>query len=645
MENEWNNVNNLHDIRDVTKLWIPLNAEDSLNLENAWRRNKECSQQIEIDAKCRPPTFETLMKQEKVSVMKGSYKAYLKDDYGYLSPYFWTNERERWMVMRGEWIYEIPKSPPSLYFMEIKSDPSQEYFYQPVPSMFITSLKSYAGYLKLSHGCPTKFNDFETNYSDLLFVVHGIGHHKGEEDIVQNGYDENEKNEVLSFYNRINCDRRLGKNHDAFLQFESATYQYAMDFYKNGNKTLLAQVLEQFDKNFGKRIIWNNETTTKMIEPNEKIPHRLDFDISKTEYSDLKHMEAGIERKFSWWTKELLLSHLSYWNRPEVIALMTNIIYNFDTIPSCNNTVSPYIRRHLNLRLSWNEWFKQFFTYKIMRWIAAFGIGYLVFCITYAFFDKSGRLAGYISLSVVLTALWLSWSYISKHYYFYEVLWVSWICFYRICQTSATGMLIYYAWIKSEGIRQNYTVFIFSTILPFIFGALLWYLNFSIILSYIIIPTLAVITIIWPFLIRQLIQIYACFAVVVGLWCLTDPGEISRIALLFGAPEEYVFAIYIVVFIPAILNLLITETQPNIDMLFRFIYNFVFTLLALTAIKAAYIELAALSRNYELDCRNPTENGRCLEYLLYNTETKLTGPSKTTLSAISDFISPFLHGT
>uniref|UniRef100_A0A914YF07 DDHD domain-containing protein n=1 Tax=Panagrolaimus superbus TaxID=310955 RepID=A0A914YF07_9BILA len=625
-----------------------------------------------------------------------------------------------------------------------------EYYYQPVPSLLIASLKSYAGYLKLSNGCPTKFNDFETDYSDLLFVVHGIGHHKGEEDIVQNGYDirkgfaqyikkfhpdsklpmiipvawrhnltlndhmiletpflkfpfgkeiglvfndifyyikgykeviedslisnlrikydkflkrnpnfngrisilahslgsvitfevlqnkykslpfnvhnifligsplarflasdgqekinqfkknpwiangrlfnilhsldpvshrlevlfnedykyvepselylynefrrhyfrkmeisENERKEVISFYNRINCDRRLGKNHDAFLQFESATYQYAMDFYKNGNKTVLAQVLEQFDKNFGKRIIWNNETTKKMIEPNEKVPHRLDFDISKTEYSDLQHMEVAIERKFAGWTKELLLSHLSYWSRPEVIALMTNIIYNFDTIPSCNNTVSPYIRQYI-LRLSWSEWFQQFFTFKIMRWIAAFGIAYLIFCVIYAFFDKSG---------------------------------------------------------------------------------------------------LAGITSIWPFLTRQLIQIYASFAVIVGLWCLTDPGDISRIAILFNAPDEYVFAIYIIVFIPAILNLLITENQANIDMLFRFIYNFVFTLLALTAIKAAYIELAALSRNYELDCRNPTENGRCLEYVLYNTETKLAGPAKTTLSAISDFFSPFLHGT
>uniref|UniRef100_A0A914PA57 Uncharacterized protein n=1 Tax=Panagrolaimus davidi TaxID=227884 RepID=A0A914PA57_9BILA len=379
-----------------------------------------------------------------------------------------------------------------------------------------------------------------------------------------------------------------------------------------------------------------------MLEPNERIPNRLDYDLSKTEYSDIQHMEVAIEKKFAFWTKELLLSHMSYWSRPEVIALITNIIYNFDTIPSCNNTISPYIRQYIHL--SWSEWFKQWFTFKTMRWIAAFVFGYSIFCIIYALFVKFGRLPGYISLSAVLTTLWLSWTWISKYYYFFEVLWVGWLIFYRIIQFSGTVMLFYYAWIKSEPIRNNYFILISSFLIPFAFGILL--LNwFSATLLYFIIPTIAVIIAVFPFLTHRLLQIYACFTVAAGLWCLTDPGDIGKIAILFNAPDEYVFAIHIIVFIPAILNFLITENHANIDMLFRFIYNFVLTLLALTAIKMAYIELAAISRNYELDCRNPTENGRCMEYVLYNSETKHAGPAKTTLSVISDFISPFLQRT
>ena len=53
----------------------------------------------------------------------------------------------------------------------------------------IGSLGGYAKHLKLYNGRPKNFNDFETSYSHLVFVVHGIGHHKGEEDIVQNGYE------------------------------------------------------------------------------------------------------------------------------------------------------------------------------------------------------------------------------------------------------------------------------------------------------------------------------------------------------------------------------------------------------------------------------------------------------------------------
>jgi hypothetical protein len=280
------------------------------------------------------------------------------------------------------------------------------------------------------------------------------------------------------------------------------------------------------------------------------------------------------------------------------------------------------------------------FTLKSMRWILAFILVFFVFSTIYTLFEKYGRLAGYISLSIALTILWILWSKMSI-FYFYEILWDLWYCFYRVFQFFAIGMLGYYAWIKCEPIRDNKVIFTCTILIPLFFGILLWNW-FSRTLFYFVIAIVVIMTAFWPLLTHLLIQIYSCFAIAFGLWYLTDPGDIGKIAILFNAPDEYVYAIFVIVFIPAIVNLLITENCTKIEVAFRFNYNFVLTLLVLTAIKKAYIELAAISRNYELDCRNPTENGRCMEYVLYNTETKHAGHTKTTLSAVSNFISPFL---
>uniref|UniRef100_A0A914QTP3 Uncharacterized protein n=1 Tax=Panagrolaimus davidi TaxID=227884 RepID=A0A914QTP3_9BILA len=111
--------------------------------------------------------------------MNGLFK--VNDGFDKLIPIHWEKEKADWLLMRGGYIYEMPFTPPAMYFMNIKPDPDMEYYNQPL-NLSPRPADSYS---------LTEFSSAEKNSGvpHIIFVIHGIGHHESEEGIVENAND------------------------------------------------------------------------------------------------------------------------------------------------------------------------------------------------------------------------------------------------------------------------------------------------------------------------------------------------------------------------------------------------------------------------------------------------------------------------
>uniref|UniRef100_A0AC34FXR7 DDHD domain-containing protein n=1 Tax=Panagrolaimus sp. ES5 TaxID=591445 RepID=A0AC34FXR7_9BILA len=99
---------------------------------------------------------------------------------------FWQNETDRWYLLRGEWMHEIKASPSVLYFTNIIQNVEMKSYFQPLPPRYVSKAEAFE--VDLVKDNFVFFNSTDANLEDrhIIFVIHGIGHHEGEEKIVKN---------------------------------------------------------------------------------------------------------------------------------------------------------------------------------------------------------------------------------------------------------------------------------------------------------------------------------------------------------------------------------------------------------------------------------------------------------------------------
>uniref|UniRef100_A0A914DWB4 DDHD domain-containing protein n=1 Tax=Acrobeloides nanus TaxID=290746 RepID=A0A914DWB4_9BILA len=169
-------------------------------------------------------SFNNSNKDDELVIMNGLYKVVIHANIVYLRPVYWKQEDEVWILARGTWLYEIPKFPPLTYFSELDLvDINQELYFQPIPLInekillpknyqkekssdlvlkcnpgWINWIRHGFGYfencidLRILRGNTNNMyhRSFKKHeFSELIFVVHGIGHHMGEHGIVGNTND------------------------------------------------------------------------------------------------------------------------------------------------------------------------------------------------------------------------------------------------------------------------------------------------------------------------------------------------------------------------------------------------------------------------------------------------------------------------
>uniref|UniRef100_A0A914Q9N6 DDHD domain-containing protein n=1 Tax=Panagrolaimus davidi TaxID=227884 RepID=A0A914Q9N6_9BILA len=198
IENEWKDRAALMKRNLNTKSWIPLNVHDSRKLETIWNlmenHFKHCPLHDTANEECK--AAEESLKQAEVFVMNNVYKVsiYFGKKYWKLFPVYWKKETKTWAITRGEILYEVPQPPHMSYFQEISPNLEMQTFYLPaLDSRHCNSKNTLAE--------NENFNSDKAHkiYSHLIMVVHGIGHHEGEESIVQNAYENKFQIENLFF--------------------------------------------------------------------------------------------------------------------------------------------------------------------------------------------------------------------------------------------------------------------------------------------------------------------------------------------------------------------------------------------------------------------------------------------------------------
>uniref|UniRef100_A0AC35EWA2 DDHD domain-containing protein n=1 Tax=Panagrolaimus sp. PS1159 TaxID=55785 RepID=A0AC35EWA2_9BILA len=159
---------------------------------------------------------------------------------------------------------------------------------------------------------------------------------------------EMEKEEVQSFHRYIIDDRAMAISHDSFLTVDYLAYGYEFDekhLNVCSSNVIFQGKLDFLQKIFYGRKILNDSKIVKPIPFEKRIPHRFDFDLYKSEYyrqeEDFEDSYI-LETELIQWMKDFGYAHISYWKRPELIAFMTNVIFNYTPEVRYPNLVSSY---------------------------------------------------------------------------------------------------------------------------------------------------------------------------------------------------------------------------------------------------------------------------------------------------------------
>uniref|UniRef100_A0AC34FBG2 DDHD domain-containing protein n=1 Tax=Panagrolaimus sp. ES5 TaxID=591445 RepID=A0AC34FBG2_9BILA len=179
-----------------------------------------------------------------------------------------------------------------------------------------------------------------------------------------------EKKELDLYFERFLRDRRLVAAHDSFLKYDYFPSEKVLS-----NKTLWANFNSKYlgrkpvkDLNFLNRyrLIFQKMMEIVDIPKDEKLEHRLDYDLFKAEKVK--------------WIEDIAMAHFIYWNSPEVIALITHVLYNY-TGPFQTRISTSFWNRGIDAFTNFYNVLRRLgYLYKIAEWLVIL-IPFIVFFI------------------------------------------------------------------------------------------------------------------------------------------------------------------------------------------------------------------------------------------------------------------------